>query len=566
MKRRRTDDHDATPKSTPKKARSSPPSESEDEIQEAVTPSRRSQAKRSLAKDMHMRSNGIANGTEPVASTPKSAKKVLFATPTKASELKRLNGTPTIERNADRSARRKSARRLIERELNPEDSEKEISDEEDQLAAEILGEEEDDEDADPDGSPAPETPSKTGRGRARSQRKRKERSPTPPLNLPPHEQYFWQNRPGANKTSSNTLVGQKILDHEEYFHALKDYQDHHEPEKEFLLELHARAFDQWIFELAEGFNVCLYGYGSKTTLVDNFASHLYDHLAATSKAKTSPKILIVNGSNPTLSLREILSSIATTFLPKSAIQKLPTQPQALLSHILTTLSINPPSKPKHILLNTIDSPSLRRAPAPALLAALAASPHISLLATADTPNFPILWDTSLRAQYRFLFHDATTFAPYTSEISVVDDVNILLGRTGRKVQGKDGVSWVLRSLPQNARALFLILISEQLAVMFENGDDGDEEMEAVGQAITPQKRERKEVRRADEGVEYRVLYHKAVEAFICSSEVAFRTLLKEFHDHQMVESRKDGVGTERLVVPFRREELEGLVEELAAEE
>jgi origin recognition complex subunit 2 len=67
---------------------------------------------------------------------------------------------------------------------------------------------------------------------------------------------------------------------------------------------------------------------------------------------------------------------------------------------------------------------------------------------------------------------------------------------------------------------------------------------------------------AVEGVEYRTLYHKAVEEFVCSSEVNFRTLLKEFHDHQMVESRKDAMGTERLSVPFRREELESMLEEL----
>ena len=65
-----------------------------------------------------------------------------------------------------------------------------------------------------------------------------------------------------------------------------------------------------------------------------------------------------------------------------------------------------------------------------------------------------------------------------------------------------------------------------------------------------------------EGVEYRTLYHKAVEEFVCSSELNFRTLLKEFHDHQMIESKKDAVGTERLIVPFRREELEGILEEL----
>ncbi|KAK3060072.1 hypothetical protein LTS18_009414, partial [Coniosporium uncinatum] len=65
----------------------------------------------------------------------------------------------------------------------------------------------------------------------------------------------------------------------------------------------------------------------------------------------------------------------------------------------------------------------------------------------------------------------------------------------------------------------------------------------------------------DEGVEYRLLYRRAQEALICTNENGFRTMLKEFFDHQMVESRRDGVGTERLWVPFGREELEGLLGE-----
>jgi origin recognition complex subunit 2 len=37
-----------------------------------------------------------------------------------------------------------------------------------------------------------------------------------------------------------------------------------------------------------------------------------------------------------------------------------------------------------------------------------------------------------------------------------------------------------------------------------------------------------------------------------------------FHDHQMVVSRKDAMGTEMLSVPFRKEELETILEDLMA--
>jgi len=35
-----------------------------------------------------------------------------------------------------------------------------------------------------------------------------------------------------------------------------------------------------------------------------------------------------------------------------------------------------------------------------------------------------------------------------------------------------------------------------------------------------------------------------------------------FHDHQMITSRKDVLGTELLSLPFRKEELEAILEDL----
>ena len=118
-----------------------------------------------------------------------------------------------------------------------------------------------------------------------------------------------------------------------------------------------------------------------------------------------------------------------------------------------------------------------------------------------TPDFPLLWDIGLRTSFNFLFHDATTFRPFTVELDVVNDVHELLGRKSQRVNGREGVAFVLKSLPENAKNLFTLLVGEVLVAMEDGGEDG--------------------------GVEYRMIYNKAVEEFICSSEMAFRTLLKE---------------------------------------
>ncbi|KAF2200850.1 ORC2-domain-containing protein [Delitschia confertaspora ATCC 74209] len=543
--------------------------EEQDVVPEMQTPSRRKRGRPSPELDTP-RKSALKARPIPGQETPKSSRRVLFSTPSKSREDD-TDGTPTIVRNADRSARRKSARRLIERAINGETSEDDALEEDEALAQQILSDEEEEADgADPkvpktlyhEEAPIPETPTKRKRGRPKgSGKKQLEKQPSlvPPERLPPHELYFWQNRIGGTKTSNNILSAEVLLNHDEYFETMQSYQDMHDPEKGFLLELHSRAFDQWLFELSQGFNICLYGYGSKRSITEAFTSHLYAHLLsqpAYAGTKKPPKIIVINGYTPNTTLKHILTTLATALLPKGT--RLPNQPPSLLKLILDTLTSTPPPHPIPLILNSLDSVPLRKSPTPTLLAQLASHPSINLLCTVDTPLFPLLWDISLRTQYRFLHHDTTTFSPYVAELDAVETVNELLGRSGRRIGGRDGVGFVLRSLPENARSLFRILVTEQLALMLDDMEDPSFD----GEPATPRN---KSTDAAAQGIEYRVLYHKAVEEFVCSSEVGFRTLLKEFHDHQMVESRKDSGGAERLWVPFRQEELEGLAEDLVGE-
>ncbi|OCK81781.1 ORC2-domain-containing protein [Lepidopterella palustris CBS 459.81] len=587
MKRKLTKDEPRTP--TRKRTRASAPDEEEENgvIPAVETPSRRTRGQHSLSEDIrHEKVNGVKdsvlNGVNEHG-TPKSLRKVLFSTPTKPRDEESANGTPTIVRNADRSARRKSTRRLIERTINGDESDE--GEDEEALVEQILGEEGEDEeerdgleDIDQEGEPAPETPSKRGRGRPKT-KPRKQHSPTPPQNLPAHEEYFWQNRPGGTKTSNNIMSSRILLAYDEYRDAIKAYKDPHAAEEEFLLELHSRSFDQWIFELQEGFNICLYGYGSKRPLTKMFAAHLYEHLSNKppySTSKQKPKIVIINGFwrgiRSFITIKDILTTVASSVFPPNT--KFSSQPATLLTSILTYLNENPPPRPLPIILNSIDFPALRRSPIPSILAQLSAHSSINLICTADTPNFPLLWDLGQRAQFRFLFHDATTFAPYDAEIDVVDSVNQLLGRSGMKLSGRDGVSHVLRSLPVNARLVFRILVTEQLALFAIDGtaDSGADEGEEPDFATTATPRHetnpasRKGESTAAIGVDYYGAYRKAVEELACTSEVGFRQLLKEFFDHQMIESRKDVAGKERLLVPFRREELEEMKNELTNEE
>lgn len=585
-RRRKADEVDDDEDTTPRKSRRALVSQAEPNAtpsSQAETPSGR----KSILRNTPNKVNGTPNGEH----TPKGLRRVLFSTPARPGEgveNDEEEETPTATRN-DRSARKKSARALQKQ--NVDDGSDGDDDEQDAALAKEILEEEDDGSQDESEdeievsatSSATNTPSKK---RGRPKGKRKERTPSPPPDLPPHELYFFQNRTGANKTSANTFPANLLQNHEDYFKQINAYKDPHEQHIKRLKQYHKRAFDQWMFELEEGFNLCLYGYGSKRQLAMEFAEHMY------AQAEKPPKMVVVNGYAPGLTILNALTTLAGVVLPKAS--KLPAQPTALVDLILTALLEKPPSQSVCLMVHSLDHPNLRKPGTQPLIARLASHPSISLLATCDTPNFPLLWDTTLTRQFRWLYHDATTFQPYTAEIEVVEDVNALLGRSGRRVGGKDGVTFVLKSLPENARNLFRILVAEQLAqadaepsatlgAAYDDDLDADDilgaedEEEAAMQQDTPSRRGRGRKPKASkpqyhkiprpppgqpEGIEYRTLYHKAVEEFVCSSELNFRTLLKEFHDHQMIESRKDAMGTERLSVPFGREELEGILEEL----
>ncbi|KAI1747365.1 origin recognition complex subunit 2-domain-containing protein [Xylaria castorea] len=481
------------------------------------------------------------------SSTPRGRKSKVInpVTPSGTRNGGIANGeTPRRQRN-DRSARKKSARALIEKVVGGVSSDEEADED---IAREIYESSEDDdigEDAvgahsiEGDTEELPDeavTSSKKPRGRTKAKKgtRIRKRSPTPPRDLPPHELYFAQNRPGAAKTSNNTLASLKLLTHEEYFSILRDYKDPHEDDIEFLDSIHVQSFPQWAFELSQGFSVCLYGYGSKRALLHKFAKYIYDTISN----HGNHRIVVVNGyvrANMS-SLRDILSVIAGAIEPKHKLAA--GGPAVMMENLKILLSAHDVTIT--VVLNSIDAAPLRRPGFQPILAQLAAHPQIQFICSADTPDFTLLWDSSLRSSFGFVFHDCTTFVPFTAELEIVDDVHELLGRKARRVGGKEGVTYVLRSLTDNARNLYRLLVGEVLIAM-------DDEADSTGE---------------NPGVEYRMIYNKAVEEFICSSEMAFRTLLKEFHDHQMITSRKDVLGTELLSVPFQKEELEGILEDI----
>ncbi|EFR01334.1 hypothetical protein MGYG_04341 [Nannizzia gypsea CBS 118893] len=547
------------------------------------TPSSRLRTR--LTKQTPTKNVDFASDLESSLKTPTA--RALFKTPTKLRNIDKgtPKGTPSRIQNADRSAKRKSARVL----LDPHEDD--LWDGSNSLAREIWDVPSDDnvtpnvdttgEGANKPKAPepkpkevskeAPKEPPVTPRKRGRPPKvrepqdqtpktpktpktpRRNERVATPEGDLPPQEKFFFQTRTGPVQTSNNTMAKSSLFTHEEFFEQIGKYKDPLQEEKDYLLELHERSFPQWNFEMTEGFNVCIYGYGSKRKLVQRYADWLYEHYSH------APAIVIVNGYTPDITIRSILATVATAILGPDDTSKLGVQPNDVLESIRAALLKHPPPQPITVLINSIDAPPLRRAQQQSHLARLADIPHINVLATADTPNFLVLWDITLRDKFNFVFHDCTTFASYNVELNVVDDVHSLIGRKVRRVGGKQGIGFVLKSLPENTRKLYRLLITEILMMLGDN-QDGEEEDDAQVEAEDLEEGDTRS--RKGAAIEWRALFHKASEEFISSSEMMFRTQLKEFYDHQMITSKLDPSGAELLGVPLSREEMESILEDL----
>lgn len=401
---------------------------------------------------------------------------------------------PPVVTNADRSARKKSARRIVARVVAGGSSEDE--DEEDELARRIFADS-DDEDGE-DGLLPEENEASNKKGKPRG-RKKKPKEPELPLETEGFESYFQQNRKARQMTSNSTLSSLPSLDHGRYFQLIREHIPDHAEDRRYLADLHKSSFAQWQFELSQGFNVLLYGYGSKRRLLMEFAKQVYT---------TPSSLVVVNGYVPTLTAKDILSTVAEALLGRGHSVRLGSNPSEMLDNVIALLDSEEITG-LTLMIHNLDGESIRTERTQVLIARLCAHLKISLVATIDHLRAPLLWDAARASQFNFLWHDATTFAPYAVESSI-DESLALIGGSGR-AGGTKGVKFVLASLPMNAKSLFRVLVSHQLEAMMDDP--------ASGQGAGTNE---------EWGIEYRVLYQKAVEEFICSNDMAFRTLLKEY--------------------------------------
>lgn len=360
--------------------------------------------------------------------------------------------------------------------------------------------------------------------------------------------YFAQMAARAN--TSNNVFSNLVpaLSAEEYREAITELTPH--PLKSDILSESSRnaMFKQMMLELSEGFNLICYGYGSKRSLLNSFATDF---------CASAGHVIVVNGFQPDFSLKELLVSVER--LPGMAVDSLSSSNIENQTRRITEFFSKTSRRHLYLVIHNIDSPSLRTPKAKSCLSRLALTCCIHIVASVDHINSPLLWSASenfarkddsisrgLRG-FSWLWHDLTTLAPYDFELSYADRSSIS-GAHGRKtretaaagmsqtVVSETSAMHVLASVNDKAKRLFMMMGNTQIDAIEQAGDTPASDMQqyALG---------------------YNTLFNMARDNFIATNDTALRALLGEFRDHGLVQTSQGGSGGEALWIPLRKDRL-----------
>ncbi|KFP02511.1 Origin recognition complex subunit 2, partial [Calypte anna] len=320
------------------------------------------------------------------------------------------------------------------------------------------------------------------------------------------EEYFEAHSSSKVLTSDRTLqkLRKRRLNQQTLHNLLKKVPIAYAAEIQELNQQHEALFTKWMLQLRLGFNIVLYGLGSKRDLLEKFrASVLLDVVH-----------LVVNGYFPSITVKSILNSITEEVLDYGGSFR---SPLDQLEFIIRKFKEDS-SLELYVLIHNLDSQMLRGERSQQILAQLSSLPSIYLIASIDHINAPLMWDQAKLSLFNWLWYETTTFIPYVEETSYEN--SLLVQQSGSLALSS--LTHVLRSLTPNARGIFRLLAQYQL----ENKDNP-----------------------SYPGLSFQDFYRQCREAFLVNSELTLRAQLTEFRDHKLIRTKRGADGVECLLIP-----------------
>ncbi|KAM0752498.1 origin recognition complex subunit 2 [Meredithblackwellia eburnea MCA 4105] len=278
---------------------------------------------------------------------------------------------------------------------------------------------------------------------------------------------------------------------------------------------YVKNFAEWRYELEQGFNIILYGFGSKRTILNAFAE----------RAQASANTIIVNGFDPAVVLQDLVAALEELIVPEDKQEVVASKSRKGRASkgkgkAKTESNGTTPAVPKlqvsaiegrirklcdnigeeeggknrriYVAIHNLDGPVFRTPKNLGLLALLASHPRIHLIATIDHLRAPLIFPSSLSHSrplhngtgfksvtsgssraFTFIYHEVTTRAPYSTEVTSSGLLSRLLPQTifpqiisassGASFSPVNSAIYVLKSVTARSQKLFELLAQLQLA-------------------------------------------------------------------------------------------------------
>lgn len=332
------------------------------------------------------------------------------------------------------------------------------------------------------------------------------------------------------------------------------------------LESAEAYFPQWVAELKDGFNLLIYGYGSKRRLVNRFV---------TTELSRRGHVAIVNGHFPQLGLRDVLATLEDTLsIPDAPFPPAATPLERAAYRVYARFAKPSAAKaPLFLILHNIDAPALRTPRALSALALLASAPFIHIVATFDHLHTPLLFSASASNAppheagakgddgfppsmrgFNWIYHSIATFDDYDVELSYarLSTTSLgALGQAGTTGVSEEGALQILRSVPPMAARLLKLILTRQIAGL---------PAETTSHAAYPTSSTAPVF-----ALDVDVLQKAARDRFIAREEDRFNALMGEFKDHGLVvvaELDPEGRTGRWAWVPLGKAAIERILEEM----
>ncbi|XP_027445205.1 origin recognition complex subunit 2 isoform X2 [Zalophus californianus] len=320
------------------------------------------------------------------------------------------------------------------------------------------------------------------------------------------EEYFEAHSSSKVLTSDRTLQKLKRakLDQQTLRNLLSKVSPSFSAELKQLNQQYEQLFYKWMLQLRLGFNIVLYGLGSKRDLLERFRTTvLQDSIH-----------VVINGFFPGISVKSILNSITEEALDHAGtFRSVLDQLDWIVNRLKEDSSLE-----LFLLIHNLDSQMLRGDKSQQIIGQLSSLRNIYLIASIDHLNAPLMWDHAKQSLYNWLWYETTTYSPYTEETSYEN--SLLVKQSGSLPLSS--LTHVLRSLTPNARGIFRLLIKYQL----DNQDNP-----------------------SYLGFSFQDFYQQCREAFLVNSDLTLRAQLTEFRDHKLLRTKKGTDGVEYLLIP-----------------